>query len=87
MKFEYKLYITRKDYKYDGIVRSLKDLFKDSTDSYNLTIINIVDNPEIAEKENILATPLLVRVFPEPQRRFVGDLSKSKDYLLKVGVL
>jgi circadian clock protein KaiB len=87
MEFEFKLYITRKDYKYDGIVRSLKDLFSDSKDSYELTIVNIVENPEIAEKENILATPLLVRVFPEPQRRFVGDLSKSKDYLLKIGML
>jgi circadian clock protein KaiB len=87
VNFKFILYITRKDYKFDRIFSNLEELFKASDDSYELKIINIVENPEVAEEENILATPLLVRTFPEPERRFVGDLSENKDFLLKIGVL
>ncbi|TXT59107.1 MAG: Circadian clock protein KaiB [Promethearchaeota archaeon] len=86
-EFRFKLYITKKDYKFDRIIKKLEELFEDSTDAYLLDIIDIIEQPEVAEKENILATPLLVKMFPEPKRRFIGDLSKSRDFLLKIGVL
>ena len=38
-------------------------------------VIDLAERPEVAEAEGILATPLLVRVSPEPVRRIVGDLS------------
>lgn len=87
IEFRFNLYITNRDYKFDRIVKKLEELFKDSPDAYLLDIINIIDHPEIAEKENILATPLLVKIFPEPKRRFIGDLSKSRDFLLKIGLI
>ena len=41
----------------------------------SVEIVDLNDRPEAAEEEGILATPLLVRVSPEPVRRIVGDLS------------
>jgi circadian clock protein KaiB len=39
-----------------------------------LEIIDVVQNPAMAENERVIATPTLVRVSPEPKRRVVGDL-------------
>ena len=44
---------------------------------YELEIIDIFEHPELAETENILAAPTLVRSQPLPKRRIVGDLSDS----------
>ena len=38
-------------------------------------VVDLREQPEVAERERILATPLLVRLAPEPVRRIVGDLS------------
>lgn len=42
---------------------------------YTLKIIDIQKNPEQAERDRIFATPALVRVFPEPVKRIVGELN------------
>ena len=41
----------------------------------SLTVIDVLRDPEAAEAANILATPTLVKVAPDPVRRIVGDLS------------
>jgi circadian clock protein KaiB len=38
-------------------------------------VVDLREQPEVAERERIVATPLLVRLSPEPVRRIVGDLS------------
>ena len=38
-------------------------------------VVDLREQPEVAEQERIVATPLLVRVAPAPVRRVVGDLS------------
>ena len=44
-------------------------------DDATVEIVDLAERPDVAESEGILATPLLVRVSPEPVRRIVGDLS------------
>ena len=41
---------------------------------YTLKIIDISKNPEQAEKDQIQAIPSLVRVWPKPVRKIIGDL-------------
>ena len=44
-------------------------------DGAAVEVVDLREHPEVAERERIVATPLLVRVQPEPVRRVVGDLS------------
>ncbi len=44
-------------------------------DDASVEIVDLKERPEVAEEAGVLATPLLVRVSPEPVRRIVGDLS------------
>lgn len=38
-------------------------------------VIDVLERPDLAEEERILATPVLIRVHPPPRRSIVGDLS------------
>jgi circadian clock protein KaiB len=48
---------------------------------YSLKVIDIFKHPEQAEANQILATPTLVRVWPQPVRRIVGDLENIQRVL------
>lgn len=51
-------------------------------DEYQAEIINLLEHPQLAEDEKILATPLLIRELPEPIRRVLGDLSDHERVLV-----
>lgn len=46
-------------------------------DRYEIRIVDILQHPQVAEQEKILATPMVVRETPEPIRRVIGDLSNT----------
>ena len=43
----------------------------------DLEVVDILENPALAEKDRILAVPALVRLSPAPVRRIVGDLTNT----------
>jgi circadian clock protein KaiB len=49
---------------------------------YELEIIDVLEHPQLAEDEKILATPTLIRELPLPPRRVIGDLSDRKQVLV-----
>jgi circadian clock protein KaiB len=42
---------------------------------YDLEVIDVLDHPELAEEDRIIATPTAIRLVPLPPRRVIGDLS------------
>ena len=50
-------------------------LEKGLSSPYNLKIIDITKNPEQAEKNQVSATPTLVRIWPQPIKRIVGEIT------------
>jgi circadian clock protein KaiB len=48
---------------------------------YDLEVVDIYQQPGLAEDDRILATPTLVRRLPLPLRRLVGDLSDPERVL------
>ncbi|MET8688463.1 circadian clock KaiB family protein [Streptomyces sp. NPDC004732] len=55
-------------------------------DGYELTVIDAMQHPELAEAEHILATPTVIRLSPLPQRRVIGDLSDQNRAALALGL-
>ncbi|MCG8053933.1 MAG: circadian clock protein KaiB [Candidatus Thiodiazotropha endolucinida] len=49
---------------------------------YEFEVINLIENPKLAEQERILATPVLIKKLPEPMRRIIGDLSDRESILV-----
>jgi circadian clock protein KaiB len=44
-------------------------------ESHKIEVIDVIRRPELAEEASVLATPLVIRVHPLPQRRAVGDFT------------
>jgi circadian clock protein KaiB len=53
---------------------------------YSIEIIDLLVNPQLAEGDQILAVPTLVRKFPEPIRKIIGDLSNEERVLVGLNV-
>lgn len=53
---------------------------------YELEVIDVLEHPEQAEREKILATPTLIKQLPPPLRRVIGDLSDKDKVLLGLEV-
>ena len=53
---------------------------------YTLEIIDVLEHPELAEQEKVLATPTLIKQLPPPLRRVIGDLSNKEKVLLGLDV-
>lgn len=48
---------------------------------FSLEVVDLVEHPALAEREQILATPTLVRSSPAPLRKIVGDFSNTEKVL------
>ena len=50
--------------------------------AYKIDVIDLLENPQLAAGDQILAVPTLVRNLPPPVRKIVGDLSKTESVLV-----
>ncbi|MBD2767455.1 circadian clock protein KaiB [Hymenobacter sp. BT664] len=53
---------------------------------YKLEVIDLLETPQLAEGDQILAIPTLVRKVPEPIRKIIGDLSNEERVLVGLDV-
>ena len=49
---------------------------------YRIEIIDLLENPQLARGDQILAVPTLVRQLPEPVKKIIGDLSNTERVLV-----
>lgn len=53
--------------------------------NYTLEIIDIYQQPLLAENEQIVALPTLIKSYPLPTRRLIGDMSNKEKVLRGLG--
>ena len=83
MKYILKLYVTGHTPNSVRAITNLKRVLEtDLQGLYNLKIIDVLKNPQLAEQDKILATPTLTKVLPPPISRIIGDLSDRDKVLL-----
>jgi circadian clock protein KaiB len=49
---------------------------------YTIDIIDLMKDPALAQRHQIVAIPTLIRELPEPIRRIIGDLSNTQRVLM-----
>ena len=54
--------------------------------NYELEIIDVHQQPSVARQENIIALPLLIKKYPLPEKRLIGDMSDMERILKSIGV-
>ncbi|MFA9460329.1 circadian clock protein KaiB [Thiohalorhabdus methylotrophus] len=82
-KYLLKLYITGPTQHSQQAVANLRRIMDEElAGRYELEIIDVLEKPQLAEDEKILATPTLIKELPTPLRRVIGDLSDKDQVLL-----
>lgn len=82
-----KLYVTGKTSRSRQAVTNLEKICReDLKGQYEISIIDVLEQPQFAENEKIIATPTLVKELPPPIRRVIGDLSDIEKVLLGLDI-
>lgn len=55
-------------------------------DQYVIQVIDLLEQPQLAEGDQILAIPTLVKKVPEPVRKIIGDLSNKEKVLVGLDI-
>jgi circadian clock protein KaiB len=83
MKYTIKLYVTGQTPRSFRAIDNLKRICEgELAGEYDLVVIDVLERPQLAEDEKILATPTVVKELPLPIRRIIGDLSDSERVLV-----
>lgn len=53
---------------------------------YRIEVIDLIQHPQLARDEQIVAIPTLVRKLPEPIRKIIGDLSNTERTLVGLDI-
>jgi circadian clock protein KaiB len=54
---------------------------------YELQVIDVYQQPELASSEQIVAVPTLIKKLPLPLRRLIGDMSDEERVLVGLNIL
>ena len=88
--FEYdlRLFITGATPNSVRAVNNIKAICEDHLKGrYALEIIDVYQQEIVAEQEQLVALPLLIKKMPLPERRMIGDLSNTEKVLKGLGVI
>jgi circadian clock protein KaiB len=55
-------------------------------DRFELEIIDVHQQPMLVQSDNVTAVPMLIKKFPAPVRRMVGDMSDTEKVLRGLGL-
>ncbi|MEQ8277306.1 MAG: circadian clock protein KaiB [Deltaproteobacteria bacterium] len=82
-RFILKLYITGNTPRSERAIENLERICRVELEGkYEMQVFDIIERPQLAEDERILATPTLIKSLPLPLRRIIGDLSDTEKVLL-----
>ena len=83
----FRLYITGASPNSYRAVSNLKAVFeKYMKKPYELQIIDVYQQPQIAKSVDIIALPLLIRKLPLPERRLIGNMSDEEKVMKSLGL-
>jgi circadian clock protein KaiB len=76
------LYVAGPSPKSAAAFRNLEQICEDHlVGHYRIEVIDLLKNPQIAQDAQIVAVPMVVRKWPLPIRRIIGDLSNTERVL------
>jgi len=69
-------------------INNLQGILEDKLkNKYEMEIIDVHQQPEIVKSDDVVAVPMLIKKFPGPERRLVGDMSDTQRVLRGLGLL
>ncbi|HWD89765.1 MAG TPA: circadian clock KaiB family protein [Mucilaginibacter sp.] len=87
-KWELRLYVAGRTEKSVMALSNLKKYCEEHLKGqYRIEVIDLMEKPQLAEGDQILAVPTLVRKVPQPMRKIIGDLSDKEKVLVGLNII
>jgi len=80
------LYVAGQTPKSVAAIRNLKQMCDEQPGRYEVEVIDLRQQPQLAREHNIVAIPTLVRELPVPVQKIIGDLSDQEKVLVHLKV-
>lgn len=75
----FRVFVAGASWRSQRAVDALHDLCEvHGVSAYSVEVVDVLEEPAIAERDRVLALPMVMRVAPEPVVRVVGDLSDGQ---------
>lgn len=86
-KYDLRLYVAGQTPRSLQALSNLKRICEEHlAGNYRVEIIDLLEKPQLAAGDQILAIPTLVRAIPRPARKIIGDLSNTERVLVGLDV-
>jgi circadian clock protein KaiB len=87
-RYVLRLYVTGKTPNSLRAIANLKEVCEEYLPGqYDLQVIDIYQQPELAEGDRIMVVPTLIKKLPAPLRRLIGDLSDRERMMIRLDLL
>ena len=81
--WDLRLYVAGHSEKSAAAVSNLKRICEQHLPGrYQIEVVDLIKNPQLARGDQILAVPTLVRKLPSPIKKIIGDLSNTERALV-----
>lgn len=85
--YVFRLYVTGMTPKSTRAIINVQKICEKYLDGcYELKVIDIYQQPTLAQGEQIVATPTLIKKLPLPLRKLIGDMSDTERILVSIGL-
>lgn len=86
-QWELRLYIAGKTPRAVAAFQNLSRICEEHlAGEYRIEVIDLLETPQLAKGDQIIAVPTLVRKLPEPVRKIIGDLSNTERVLVGLDI-
>jgi circadian clock protein KaiB len=83
-----KLYVAGHSFKSNSAISNIKKICMENLHgNYDLEVIDLYQQPHLAQGEQIIAVPTLIKKIPAPLRRIIGDLSNTDLVLVGLDII
>jgi circadian clock protein KaiB len=85
--YDLRLYVAGRTPKSVAAIANLKKLCETHLPGrYTIEVIDLMRDPALAQRHQIVAIPTLIRQLPEPLKRIIGDLSNAEKVLVGLDI-
>ncbi len=87
-KYVLRLYVTGMTSRSTQAIRNIKKICEEYLKGhYELEVIDIYQQPELAREGELIAAPTLVKKLPVPIRKLIGDMSNTEKVLVGLNIM
>lgn len=85
--YELRLYVTGLTRRSTTAIKNIREICDANLEGqFHLQVIDINQQPELAQGDQIIAVPTLIKELPAPLRQLVGDLSDRERVLIGLDI-